>query len=215
MPRGKGRNKDYGRGLKGRRKGIFKKSFQYHQFYPCQMGIIIKYSDGSVWGYQSEPGFLDKASSLCIPDDHKWGPDNFETIADRHRASSIRSEKTDHCSPQNTSQGSPSDTAFTPSTGASSSSESLFPPTPEFFDADPFSLSEELTQNDAQNMPQLMNMNLPTQLYLNENDIEPFLPDFVSSSGGSLTASLAPRSPTFLARKRQLCCSTVGTETVW
>ncbi|RYP63161.1 hypothetical protein DL771_009392 [Monosporascus sp. 5C6A] len=80
MPRSKNRNRNYARGLANRQKGIFKKSNTFNRFYGGDIAVVIK-QHGRITAYESRPGILNDVS-MVFPDE-SFGPDDFDTIADR------------------------------------------------------------------------------------------------------------------------------------
>lgn len=80
MPRSKNGNRNYARGLSNRQRGIFKKSNTFYRYYGGEIAVLIKQGN-RITTYESRSGFLNDTSNL-FPDE-VFGPDDFDTVADR------------------------------------------------------------------------------------------------------------------------------------
>jgi hypothetical protein len=95
MPRSANRNKDYARGLSNREKGLFKKANTFYKFYGGEIAVYIKLN-GKVTTYESANGVLRRTRRNVHS---AWGPDNFDTVADRHVSPDSRSSSTSSTEP--------------------------------------------------------------------------------------------------------------------
>lgn len=76
------RNKNTLKGFMNRRNGVMKKGNTLNRLTGARIAMIIEYG-GLSYSYKSDNGFAPMIDDIGIPLQNQFGPDHFDTVADR------------------------------------------------------------------------------------------------------------------------------------
>lgn len=73
------KNRNAEAGFRNRSQGLRKKSHQLRRLHGCSVLLVIQRDDGSIHGYQSSRGLVDKFTAVSGLDEQLWNPENMES----------------------------------------------------------------------------------------------------------------------------------------